>query len=482
MQPDDVPMPSRSTKIWVLSLTSVASLMAALDVLAVTTTLTTIRLELHASIGQLEWTVTAYNLAFAVLMLPASALGERFGRRRIFATGLGVFTLASAGCALAPSIVWLIALRALQGAGAAAILPLAFALISAAFPEEYRGRALGIGGGITGLAVLAGPLLGGGLTQAINWHWIFWINIPIGVLAILLVLIKLNESFGPDTTLDVRGLVLVTAAAFGVVWALVRATSTGWVHPEIVISLFGGLLLTVAFILWERRAPQPMLPMRLFRNRGFAASNLATFFHAAVVMGPVFLMAQFFQTALGYGPFESGLRLLPWTASLLVVAPIAGALADRFGQRPIVVVGLSLAALGMGWLAVIAKPGVSYLAIVLPLLIGGIGNSAVFPAVQSAAVGAVNPGDMGKASGSNQMVRELGGVLGIASLASIFAAWGSYTSQSAFAHGFSAALYACSFLGVLGALAGATIPRSRPTAAQSTKTSSADVSTSAATV
>ena len=454
-------MTSSSTRLWVLILTSVASLMVALDVLAVTTTLTTIRLELHASIEALEWTITAYNLTFAVFMMPASALGDRFGRRRMFMIGLGIFTLASAGCALAPNAAALIILRTVQGVGAATVTPLAFALVSAAYPPERRGRALGIGGGVTGLATLLGPVIGGGFTQVLSWQAIFWVNVPIGLIAVVLAGLKFEESRGGDARLDVRGLALVTGSALGIVWALIRADSLGWGSAEVVACLAAGLLLGVAFVALERRTAEPLLPMRLFRERGFAAGNAATFCHAVVVLGPVFLMAQYLQTALGYGPLSAGLRLLPWTVTLLIVAPITGSLADKHGPRPVITGGLLLSAIGMGWIGFIASPHLSYAALVAPLVIGGIGNSAVFPAVQSAAVGAVHTDEVGKASGANQMVRELGGVFGIALLAAVFAAIGGYASPRQFSDGFGPALIVCAAVGVLGAVIGLAVPRPR---------------------
>ena len=454
----DVPTSTRSDRFWVLALASTASLMAAIDVLAVSTALTTIRSDLHASTAQLEWTVTAYNLSFAALMMAASALGERWGRRTVFAAGLAIFTAASAGCAVAPGINILIALRAVQGAGAAAVSALAFALITATFPEQYRGRALGIAGGVTGMAVLAGPLIGGGLTQAIGWQWIFWVNVPIGALATVLALWRIQESRGARTPIDVHGVALITGAVFAVVWAFIRATGVGWHHADVVVPLIAGVGLLVGFIRWEARARAPLLPRRLFDGRAFAAANIATFFHAAIVLGPVFLMAQFFQTSLGYGPFQAGVRLLPWTVTLLAVAPLAGVLADRIGQRPVVVAGLILSAAGLAWLALAAGPDVHYALIAGPLLISGVGNSAVFPAVQSAVVSDIGPNDIGTATGANQMIREVGGVLGIALLASVFAANGSYASPEAFAHGFSVALWVCSSLAIAGAAAGAALP------------------------
>ena len=221
-----------STRRWTIALTGIGSLMAALDTLVVAAALSTIRLDLGATVEQLEWTVNAYNLSFAVLLITGAALGDRFGRRRLYAAGLVLFSLASAACALAPDVGWLIAGRALQGAGAALLMPLALALLSAAFPAEKRGAAIGLFSAITGLAVASGPLVGGAVVEGVAWEWIFWLNVPIGLIAAPLVLAKVRESFGSDTTLDLRGLALIGFGAFGVVWALVRANAAGWGAPR----------------------------------------------------------------------------------------------------------------------------------------------------------------------------------------------------------------------------------------------------------
>ncbi|MGH2987595.1 MAG: MFS transporter, partial [Solirubrobacterales bacterium] len=430
-----------------MALTGVGSLMAALDTLVVSTALSTIRLDLGASVEQLEWTVNAYNLSFAVLLITGAALGDRYGRRNLYAAGMGLFAAASAVCALAPDVGWLIAARAVQGAGAALIMPLGLALLSAAFPAERRGTAIGIFSAITGLAVASGPLVGGAVVEGIDWEWIFWINVPIGVLAIPLVLTRMRESFGPDTNLDLRGLVLVTGGALGVVWGLVRGNAAGWGTPEVVGSLAAGALLVAAFVAWELRAREPMLPMRLFRSRAFSAGNAAIFFTFASLFGAVFFYAQLLQTALGYGPLDAGLRLLPWTATFMTVAPLAGALADRIGERPLMVGGLSLQAVGMAWLALLAEPGLAYSEMLAPFIVAGVGISMAIPAAQNSVVGSVAIEAIGKAAGTNTMMRELGGVLGIAVAVAVFAGAGSYASAAAFTAGFGPAI------GVAGALA-----------------------------
>jgi EmrB/QacA subfamily drug resistance transporter len=457
-------MSTKATTRWVVALTAIGSLMAALDTLVVSTALSTIRLDLGASVEQLEWTVNAYNLSFAVLLITGAALGDRYGRRNLYAIGLGLFAAASAAAALAPGVGTLIAARAVQGAGAALIMPLGLALLSAAFPPERRGAAIGIFSAITGLAVASGPLVGGAVVEGLSWEWIFWVNVPIGLIAIPLVLTRLRESFGPDTALDIPGLTLVTGGALGLVWGLVRGNQAGWGSPEVIGALAAGALLAAAFVAWELRAREPMLPMRFFRSRSFSAGNAAIFFTFASLFGAVFFYAQLLQTVLGYGPLDAGLRLLPWTATFITVAPIAGALADRIGERPLMVGGLSLQAAGMAWLALIAEPGMAYPQLLAPFIVAGVGISMAIPAAQNSVVGSAAMDAIGKAAGANSMMRELGGVFGIAIAVAVFAGAGSYASPAEFTDGFTPAILVAAGLALAGAIAGLALPGRRAAA------------------
>src|SRR3954447_122828 len=314
--------------LWTFVVTSLALVMVTLDNLVVTTALPVVRKDLHASIEGLEWTVNAYTLTFAVLLLTGSALGDRFGRRRLFVVGLGIFTLASAAAALAPSIDALVAARALQGVGGAIVTPLTLTILSAAVPAERRGLALGAWGGISGLAVAIGPLVGGAVVEGISWQWIFWLNVPIGLALIPLARLRLQESRGPNDALDLPGVGLASVGLFGIVWGLVRGNQVGWGSAEIVFALVAGTILLALFVLWELRAEEPMLPLRFFRNRTFTAANVASLLMFFGMFGSIFLLAQFFQTVQGYSPLQAGLRILPWTAMPIFVAPIAGALSD----------------------------------------------------------------------------------------------------------------------------------------------------------
>ena len=463
-------MTNPATRRWTVFLTAIGSVMAALDTLVVASALNTIRLDLGAELDQLEWTVNAYNLSFAVLLITGAALGDRLGRRRMYAVGLTLFAVASAACALAPSVGVLIAARAIQGAGAALVLPLAFALLSAAFPPDKRGVAIGLFSAITGIAVALGPLVGGAVVEGIAWEWVFWINVPIGLIAAPLVLRKLSESHGAESGLDLRGLALISGGAFGVVWGLIRANEAGWGERRGPRRAVGGLALVAAFVAWERRAPEPMMPMRFFRNRGFAAGNGAVFFTLAPLFACVFLFAQFLQTVLGYGPLETGLRLMPWTITFILVAPAAGALADRIGERVLMVTGLALNAIGLAWLALTVDAGISYTGLLGPFVVAGIGVSLAIPSGQNAVVRGISLADVGKAAGANSMMRELGGVFGIAVVVAVFGAAGSTASAVAFADGFAPAVGVAAGLSAVGALIATGLPRMKPKSESQTET------------
>src|SRR3954462_3094503 len=452
---------TKATTAWVVALTAIGSLMAALDTLVVSTSLSTIRLDLGASIEDLEWTVNAYNLSVAVLLITAAALGDRYGRRSFYAIGLGLFAAASAASALAPSVGFLIAARAVQGAGAALVLTLGLALLTAAFPPEKRGAAIGLFSAVTGIAVALGPLVGGAIAEGIDWTWIFWLNVPIGLAAIPLVLRKIDESYGGDTGLDVPGLALISAGAFGLVWGLVRGNSVGWQSPEIIGGLAAGALLVAAFTVWELRAAEPMVPMRFFRSRAFSAGNAAIFLTFASLFGAVFFFAQMLQTGLGYGPLDAGLRLMPWTVTFITVAPVVGNLVDRVGERPFMVAGLSLQALGMGWIALIADSGLTYSEFLVPSVLAGVGVSMAIPAAQNSVVGSFSLEEVGKAAGANSMMRELGGVFGIAVSVAVFAGAGSFASAQAFTDGFAPAIFVAAGLALCGAIAGLALPGRR---------------------
>jgi MFS family permease len=275
------------------------------------------------------------------------------------------------------------------------------------------------------------------------------------------VLAKMQEGNGPDTGLDIRGLSLITAGTLGLVWGLVRGNQAGWTSPEVIGSLAAGVLLVIAFIAWELRAREPMLPMHFFRNRSFSAGNAAIFMTFGSLFAAVFFFAQLLQTGLGYDPLGAGLRLIPWTATFLTVAPIAGVLADKIGERPLMVTGLSLQAAGMAWLALIADAGMTYSQVLAPFIVAGVGVSMAIPAAQNSVVGAAGADAIGKAAGANSMMRELGGVFGIAVAVAVFGGAGGYASAASFIAGFSPAIAIAAGLSLAGAIAGLALPGRR---------------------
>jgi EmrB/QacA subfamily drug resistance transporter len=448
----------RHGKNWVLGVTALASFMMALDAQIITTAFATIREDFGASVATLQWTLNAFNLTFAVLLLTGAALGDRFGRRRMFAAGIALFVVASMACALSGGIGWLIAARSAQGAGAALVMPLAMAILSGAFAKEERARALGIFSGVTGFALIIGPAIGGFITESLGWRWIFWINLPIGMVAIALAVTRLRESFGPVATLDIPGLVLVAVAALALVCGLLRGNVAGWTSAEVMSTLAAGALLAAAFVVWELRTPAPMVPMRLFQSRAFSAGVAASFLFYAAMYGVLFLLPQFLQTALGYGPLGAGLRLLPWTATLFVTAPIAGAIVNKAGERPLVVIGLLMQAVGLGWIAMMVSPSMAYSSLAAPLALAGVGVSMAMPSAQNAILSSVAITEMGKASGVFNMGRFLGGMFGIAALVAVFSASGTVDSAATFSTGFAAAMKVAAALSLLGALAGLWLP------------------------
>ena len=451
----------KRSMIWTLVITSAALFMVSLDNLVVSTALPVIRHDLHATISQLEWTVNAYTLTFAVLLLTGAALGDRFGRRRLFVFGILLFTAASAGAALATTANQLDIARAVQGVGGAIVAPLTLTILSAGVPAARRGLALGIWGGVGGLAIAIGPLVGGAVVSGFSWNWIFWLNVPIGLVLAPLAYARLDETYGSDSALDLRGLTLVSSGLLGIVWGLVRGNAHGWTSLGIVAPIVAGVFLVAAFIWWESRATSPMLPLAFFRNRTFALSNVASLFMFFGMFGSIFFLAQFFQTVQGYTPLQSGLRILPWTAMPIFVAPIAGALSDRIGGQRLMAAGLALQAAGLAWIAAISTPTMPYTHIIGAFVISGIGMALFFAPVANVVLSSVRPDQEGKASGANNAIREIGGVFGVAVLATIFSRVGGYQSAESFVHGMTTAVYVGAGLVALGALAAALIPPRR---------------------
>jgi EmrB/QacA subfamily drug resistance transporter len=461
--------PSTATRLrWVLGLTSTAYFMVVLDSLVVVTALPRMRQDLHADLAALQWTVNSYGIAFAAGIITAAALGDRFGRRRVFTLGLALFTMSSAACALAPNATELVVARTVQGLGAAAVLPLSLTILTTAFPAQRRGLIVGIYGGLAGLAVAAGPLVGGAVTESLGWHWIFWLNVPIGLLAVTLGTRLLPESHGTPDRLDLIGVALVTGGVVALVWSLVRANDVGWSSPQTVSTLLAGCALLLAFLRWERRAHAPMVPTGLFRNQAFAIGNVTTFFMSGATFAAAFWITQEFQFARGYSPISTGLRLLPFFATPMLISPFAGAISDRIGRKPIMVTGLALQALGFAWVAARGSLHTGWVELVIALLVAGIGVSMALPTVPTTVLNAVATTQLGKASGINYMAQRFGAVFAIAIGSAVFSAHGHLGNPAAVTAGFQPALWSSVVFAALAAVTALAIPAPAPRAAANT--------------
>jgi EmrB/QacA subfamily drug resistance transporter len=456
------PAPQKSRTGATLAIVSLALFMVVLDNLVVTVALPAIRADLGATLQSLEWTINAYTLAFAVMLIPGAALGDRFGRRRLFLIGLALFTVSSAGAALAPTTSALVAARALQGVGGAIVAPLTLTLLADAFPADRRGAALGIWSGISGTGIALGPIVGGAVVDGISWHWIFWINVPIGLALLPVAAVLLRESHGPSRTLDLPGIGLAGVGLLSLVFGLVRGQGDGWTSPLIMSSLALGVVLLAAFVAWELRAKAPMVPMAFFRNRTFAVTNVVSFFMYFGTFGSIFLLTQVLQYVLGYTPLQAGLRMLLWTGATMVVAPIAGVLSERFGARGFMASGLALQAGALAWFAATTTTSVSFSEQAIAFVMAGVGMGLVFAPSASALLSVVSTAQAGQASGTNNAIREIGGVFGVAVLATVFSGSGAIGSPQGFVDGVVPALWVASAVVAVGAVAALALPhRSR---------------------
>ncbi|MGK8490591.1 MFS transporter [Nocardia asiatica] len=443
----------------VLAAVGIPMFMVTLDNLVVTNALPVIRTELGASLADLQWFVNAYTLSFASLLLTASAIGDRLGRRRIFLLGIALFTLASAACALATGPGMLIAARAVQGFGAAAVMPLSLTLLSAAVPERMRNAAIGIWGGIAGLGVALGPLVGGAVVDGLSWQWIFWLNVPVGLVVLPFAARALAESHGRGRRLDPVGLLLSAGGVLAIVWGVIHGADDGWTSPSVLAALLGGAVLLAGLVVWELRVPEPMLPLRLFGSRAFSVSNVVGFAFSVGVFGSIFLLAQYFQVVQGYSPLESGVRTMPWTMAPMVVAPIAGLLVDRVGARTLITTGQVLLAAALAWMAAITTVDVDYGAYVAPFLLAGVGMGLTFAPASTIVMASAAPEDQAMASGTNNTVREVGVAMGVAVLASVFAGSGSYLDAQSFVDGLVPAVWVGAAIVAVGALVSLLLPR-----------------------
>ena len=450
----------RTHPAWLIIISlSIPMFMASLDNLVVTNALPVIRTDLGATLEELTWTVNAYTLTFASCILMSSALADRFGRRSVFLLGVFIFTASSAWCGISDNIGALITARTLQGIGGSAVMPLSLALLSTSVPERLRATAIGIWGGVAGLGVALGPLIGGAVVEGMNWHAIFWINVPFGLLCIPLVWITIPESRGRPEPLDFLGLALVGIGLFGITYGIVRGNDAGWTSAEVLTGLIGGVALIVIFIWWESRAAAPLLPLRLFRNRSFSAANVVGVIFCFGIFGVIFLLIQFLQVVQGASPLEAGLMTMPWTLAPLVISPITGIFTPKIGTRPIIVIGLILTGLGLFWVGTLLNPDTPYIQLVAPFLVSGIGNGIVFAPLATATLQGMAAEDQATASGTNATARQIGVALGVATLTAIFTSLGGTLTPS----GFSDAATPTTFVGaaalVAAVIAGLFLPK-----------------------
>jgi EmrB/QacA subfamily drug resistance transporter len=410
----------------------------------------------------LQWTVNAYGIAFAAGIITAAAIGDRLGRRRVFCAGVGLFTVTSIVCALAPGASWLIAGRAMQGLGGAIVLPLSLTILTDAYPAERRGTVLGVYGGLAGPAVALGPLVGGAITQGLDWHWIFWANVPLGAITLICSPRLLPESHGPAARVDADGVVLVTAGVVGVVWGLVRAGAAGWGSAEVIGTLLAGCMLLAGFVAWEAHTPSPMIPLSVFRSRGFSAGNVIGFCMSGAIFAAGFLVTDYFQLGQGDSPITSGVRLLPLTITPVLVSAAAGARSDRIGRRPLIVVGMLLNAGGLAWSALETTQHPGYLPLMIALFIAGAGISMALPTVPAEVLSTVAPDRLGTASGVTNTTQRFGAVFGIAIASTTFSAFGHLATPHGVIDGIQPALGACAALALLGTLAALALPGRPP--------------------
>jgi EmrB/QacA subfamily drug resistance transporter len=423
----------RRIPIWLAVLAaSLPMFMATLDNLVMTNALPVIHEDLGATVEQLQWFVNAYTLSFAAFILMAVALGDRFGRRTVFTIGILVFTLASAAAALSSNPGELIAARAFQGLGGAALMPLSLTLLAGSVPLRLRPLAIGIWGGISGLGVAAGPLVGGAVVEGWNWEAIFWINVPVGIISIPLALLALPNSFGARLRADVVGLLLVGLGVLAVVFGIVRGNPAGWDSLESMGSLIVGGVLLVAFVLWELKADAPLLPLRLFRDRSFSVANLIGIGFSFGMFGSVFILVQFLQIVQSASPLDAAIQTTPWTLAPMIVAPLAGLVAPRVGTRLLIVAGLALNAIALFWLATTMSATVQYAQMVGPFIIAGIGMGLVFAPSSTAVLATMRQVDHAKASGTNSTLREIGVALGVAVLTAVFTGAGGQLTPTGY--------------------------------------------------
>lgn len=436
---------------WVLALTSLGFFMSMMDSMIVTTASTAIRNDFGISVSQLQWALNAYNVTIAAVLLFGVSLGDKIGHRRMYNIGIFIFVVGSVICALSNNITTLIVARIIEGAGASVITPMSMAILTSALRPEERGKGLGIWSGIGGFALIIGPALGGMIVAKLTWQWIFWINVPIGLVGIYLSQRKLPETSVKGAKLNVLDSVLIILASAGLILALSESKSQNISASTIVIGVVS-LILGIVFLIRQRKESAPMVPLNLFKSFPFGGGNIATFLLYASMYGVVFFLPQYFQIVNHSNALNAGLMMLPWTGTLVIVAPFAGKAVDQFGEKIVGIAGLAMQGIGYVWIALSSTPKTSYLTMILPLAIAGIGLSLAGPALQKGVVGAVEPRFISKASGIYNMFRLFGGAIGVTVSVIIFYAYGDAVSSSVFSLGFNAAMIGAGVISVLGVI------------------------------
>ncbi len=459
---------TRRVPMWIaIAAVSVPVFMASLDNLVVTNALPVMQADLGATIEDLQWFLNAYSLSFASLILMAVALGDRLGRKRVFLAGIAIFTAASVACALATTPEALIAARVVQGAGGAAVLPLSLALLAGAVPDRMRAAAIGIWGGVAGLGVALGPLIGGAVVEGLSWHAIFWLNVPIGIVALAVGAWSLPEAKGARARLDLTGLVLVVTGVFALVFGIVRGNDAGWTSGQVLAGLIGGGVLLLAFVAWEARSREPLMPLGLFRDRSFSGANAVAVLFSIGIFGAIFILIQFMQVVQGESPLDAGIKTMPWTMAPLVVAPLSGLIAPKIGTRTLIVTGTMLQAVGLAWFASVLAPDVAYATMIPGFVAAGVGMGLVFAPSATAVLAHMAPENHAKASGTNTTLREIGVALGVAILTAVFTGAGGDFTPTEYTDAAIPALWVGVGFLILATLAGLALPAGKGTPASS---------------
>jgi EmrB/QacA subfamily drug resistance transporter len=446
-----------------LAASSVPMFTVSMNNLVTTSALPSIGQGLHIGVDLLQWVFSAYVLVFAGGLLASAALGDRFGNRRVFLFGVVWYGAASLMCGMATTSTELIAGRALQGAGAAAILPLSLSLLTESVSEQRRSLAVGIWSGLCGFSLATGGMIGGAVTSNLSWRWIFWINIPVALIAVPLVLLAFSPSPTRDRRPDIPGMLLLCVPFSLVVWATSQSQQLGWWSTPVLAALAAAVAGLIAFAMRQRRVTDPLIPLPLYRNRQLMLVNLACLTLYFGVFGSVFFLMQYLQGPLGFSPWGAGIRTLPWTAMPLVTSPLTGLLIPRIGGGRVLIGAALMQALGLGWIALIATPGPGYARFVLPMIIAGAGMGMEFSATNSLVIDAVGPEHRNLAVSTRNTAAELGGVFGVAALTTVYQVGARYAGSAdpntIFVAGLVPAIVVGAAVVLVGALAGAAIAR-----------------------